>query len=244
MRRRRISTRLAHFWLALACGLEPALCHSQGTTIIYGRFPVTPEQPPGTFTFPQDSEGWRLLGDTTWPANYSLSINGQLAYTFTAARGVYVTPSSLNALVALPVGQLGDAWPVPLAAGQQIGPDAAGYVWISDPVGGSLLTWTYDGGAGGPESTGLFTGVASAYLGLQFQQDGQTYYGWARVGTPYPGLNIGWLFDYAYQTTPGTPIFAGEGAVPEPSTWALLSAGGILFWLLGRGIRMASWKVE
>lgn len=225
-------------WPALAAflALSTTRSHAQGT-VVYGRFPLTPEQPPGTFTFPQDSEGWRLLGDTTWPANYSFLINGQLAYTFTAARGIYVTPSSLNALIAIPVGQIpgGGGWAVPLAAGQQIGPSAAGYVWISDPVGGSLLTAMYDGGAGGPESIGLFTGVESGYLGLQFQQSGQTYYGWARVGTPYQGLNIGWLYDYAYETRPDTPILAG--AIPEPSTSALLTVGGTLFWLLRRARR-------
>jgi len=218
--------------LAVLLSLFAVDAGAQGT-IIYGRFPVTPEQPPGTFTFPQDSEGWRLFGDTIWPASYSLSINGQVAYTFTAGRGIYVTPSSLNALVAIPVGQIpgGGGWAVPLAAGQQIGSEAAGYVWISEPVGGSLLTYSYDGGAGGLEHSGLFTGVESAYLGLQFQENGQTYYGWARVGTPFAGLNIGWLFDYAYETRPNTPILAGAG-VPEPSTLALLLVSGAAFWLV------------
>lgn len=217
-------------WLlpVLAAFLVLAATRSHAQGIIYGRFPVTPEQPPGAFTFPQDSEGWRLLGVSEFPANYEFVINGQLAYTFTAAggvRGVSVTPSSsLNALIAIPVGQLGGGgWAVPLAAGQIIGPDAAGYVWISDPAGGSLLTATYDGGAGGQESVGLFTGGESAYLGLQFQQNGQTYYGWARIETSVGGISLAWLYDYAYQTSPNTPILAG--AVPEPSTWALFGLG-------------------
>jgi hypothetical protein len=47
----------------------------------------------------------------------------------------------------------------------------------------------------------------TAYLGAMFQINGQTYYGWA-------WLNVGWhsavLKGYAYESTPGTPINAGQ----------------------------------
>jgi hypothetical protein len=84
---------------------------------------------------------------------------------------------------------------------------------------------------------GTFLGVESAYIGLQFMLDDGVHYGWARVGCPVTGLGGGWIYEAAYDIRPDTLILAG--AVPEPSTWALLSAGGILFWLLGRGKRMA-----
>jgi hypothetical protein len=77
-------------------------------------------------------------------------------------------------------------------------------------------------------SDGYFTGVESAYIGLQFQDAGQTY-GWARAGAPVIGINGGWVYDYAYETTPNTPIFAGQRAVPEPSAWPLLILGAAMF---------------
>ena len=88
---------------------------------------------------------------------------------------------------------------------------------------------------------GYFTGMESAYIGLQFQIAGQTYYGWARAGAPVVGINGGWIYDYAYETVPNTPILAGEGEVPEPSTVALLLALGGAGWLLRRR-RQPVWR--
>jgi hypothetical protein len=59
-------------------------------------------------------------------------------------------------------------------------------------------------------SVGYFTGLESAYMGFSFQQAGQTYYGWVRVGCPISGLNVGWVYDYAYETAPNTSILAGQ----------------------------------
>lgn len=72
---------------------------------------------------------------------------------------------------------------------------------------------------------GLFTG-RNAYMGMEFQIDDQPHYGWVRVDVSQPGLNGGWITEYAYDTRPGMPILAG--AVPEPSTWALLVSGGLV----------------
>jgi len=72
---------------------------------------------------------------------------------------------------------------------------------------------------------GLFTG-RNAYMGAEFQIDGQPHYGWVRVDVSQPGINGGWITEYAYDTRPGMPILAG--AVPEPSTWTLLVGGGVL----------------
>ena len=54
----------------------------------------------------------------------------------------------------------------------------------------------------------------TGYIGLQLNNAGNTYYGWALVETsnydnPAATLTV---LDWAYQNTPGLPIFAGEGS--------------------------------
>jgi len=194
--------------------LSSASASAQGT-IIYGHFPPTIVPPPAT-SFPEDAEGTRLFPGLTGPSTYPLSFNGQLVCTFSADQnGFAIIPSSsLDGVIAVPVGQVGGGFVIPLSAGQQIGPDAQGYTWMQGPTA-YILTANADFGP-----IGLFTGLESAYLGLQFQQAGQDYYGWVRLGAPFAGQNGGWLYDYAYETLPDTPIFAGQG-VPEPSAISL-----------------------
>jgi hypothetical protein len=209
--------------LALACLLRvaPLSVSAQGT-IIYGHFPPTIVPPPAT-SFPEDAEGTRLFPGLTDPSTYPLSFNGQLVCTFSAAQNAFtvIPSSSLDGVIAVPVGQLGDGFAVPLTAGQQIGPGAQGYAWMQGPTA-FALTANADFGP-----IGLFTGLESAYLGLQFQQAGQTYYGWVRLGAPFTGQNGGWLYDYAYETTPDTPISAGAG-VPEPTSISLFALAAAL----------------
>ena len=211
-------------WLALALlsalAVREAVGQSNYQGIVYGHFPITPTPPPPAYVFPEDSQGWQLSGFVGYPSvSYDFLINGQGAYTFWAAgSGVAVNPSSpLNAVVYVPMDQFGAGDAIPLTYGQLIGPDAAGWAWsVGDwPVG--LTANLFSGVGGYPMSQGYFTGLESAYLGLCFQQNGQTYYGWVRLGVPYAGLNSCWLYDYAYSTTPDTPIVAGMG-VPDPST--------------------------
>jgi hypothetical protein len=62
-------------------------------------------------------------------------------------------------------------------------------------------------------------------VGFDLVDDGLNYYGWIQLSNP---LNIiaGQAVDWAYESAPNTPIIAG--AVPEPSTLAFLSLGGLL----------------
>ena len=218
-------------WLIPALAVLLALAteaRGQGT-IVYGQFPVT-----GGTTFPYDANGERVWSVTPdFPQTANIVINGQVAFTFYSGTVFSIQPSSLNAVIAvqpyLPNSLASLA--MPLAAGQQIGSDAAGGSWLPNIYVGAIITSARDSGTIGqvPLTDGYFTGIESAYIGLQFQDAGQTYYGWARAGAPVVGINGGWVYDYAYETTPNTPIFAGQGAVPEPSTWPLLLLGAAIF---------------
>jgi hypothetical protein len=65
----------------------------------------------------------------------------------------------------------------------------------------------------------------TGYAGIQLINGEDIYYGWIQVSVSnYNNGNItGTLIDWAYNDTPGEAIQAG--AVPEPSTLALLGAG-------------------
>jgi hypothetical protein len=220
------------------CWLLPALAvffvqSVLGQGIVYIKMPPTVRPtngPPGTtpVTFPEDALG-TYVGDPL-----SIVINGQTVLTFSSGTSFSVNGTSTSGIISQqPFLDFPDTiWVVLLDAGQQIGPNADGYGWFS---GGLLASSTGSGTqGGGPLTGGYFAGAEAAYFGFDFQQDGQTYYGWMDVGSPYvTGTGgVGWLYSYAYETTPNTPIFAGE--VPEPSTWVLFGAGGTALWSFRR----------
>jgi hypothetical protein len=55
--------------------------------------------------------------------------------------------------------------------------------------------------------------ASSRYLGLEFQINGETHYGWARLSVKWNHrehlLSVG-LTGFAYETEPNTPILAGQ----------------------------------
>jgi len=176
---------------------------------------------------------WDSLGTQVGP-DFPIVINGQTVLTFSTPivagqpSAFVVQASSTSAIIGRqPYLDFPDVWAVPLAAGTEVGPSAADYGWF----GGGLLTAARDSHTIGepPLTVGYFTGLESAYLGFQFQQNSETYYGWARVGCPIAELNVGWVYDYAYELRPGASILAG--VVPEPSALALLLLFGPALWL-------------
>ncbi len=70
---------------------------------------------------------------------------------------------------------------------------------------------------------GLFLGQ-TAYIGTEFQIEGQTHYGWIQFEDRI-GSSGGYLLDYAYESEPGVGILAGAIAIPEPSTYVSLILG-------------------
>jgi hypothetical protein len=72
-----------------------------------------------------------------------------------------------------------------------------------------------------------------AYAGVEFRIDGAIHYGWIHLEN-WDWVNVGNVLGWAYETRPGVPILAG--AVPEPSTWALMIGGGVLMmWFRRKG---------
>jgi len=200
-----------------------------GQGIVYVQMPPTIRStngaPPGTtpVTFPEDALG-TYVGDPL-----SIVINGQTVCTFYSggpgSGGFTVNASSTSAIIGQSPNPAfpNDMWVVPFSVGQGIGSDADGFTWTNN----GLLAYSLDSETIGepPLSVGYFAGVESAYMGFDFQQSGQTYYGWISLGSPYvTGTGgVGWIYSYAYETTPDTSITAG--AVPEPSAIGLISLG-------------------
>ena len=76
-------------------------------------------------------------------------------------------------------------------------------------------------------SFGPWAGVDNGYMGLEFEADEQTYYGWARITTDYDDIYVV-IHEWAYESTPGIGIAAGAtGVIPEPATFTLIWIGGL-----------------
>ena len=196
-------------------------------TIVYVHAPLSnPNGNPNQL--PWDSQGTQVGAD------FPIVINGETVLAFSTPMvlgqpsALVVRPSFTSAIIGQqPYLDVPDnVWAVPLSVGTEIGSTAAGYSWLRGD-GDCLLTAARDGGIIGQPSltAGYFTGLESAYLGFRFQQSGEAYYGWVRIGCPVAAFNAGWVYEYAYETRPNTLISAG--AVPEPSAMALFTVAGI-----------------
>lgn len=95
---------------------------------------------------------------------------------------------------------------------------------------------------GGSTYAGAWRNAANRYLGLKFQQDGKTHYGWARLTMVDGRFCAGLLTGYAYETVPNKPIVAGktkeadEGGL-QPATLGHLARGSsaLAGWRSGAG---------
>jgi hypothetical protein len=100
----------------------------------------------------------------------------------------------------------------PLSEGDEIGPDqvfSGGTVDLESfifkcgkPKGGTC--WYAHSGPWHVVLRG------SRYLGLSFQLNGETYYGWAQLTLLKGGVDGAKLSGFAYESTPGMPINAGQ----------------------------------
>jgi hypothetical protein len=141
---------------------------------------------------------------------FSLDLNNDGVIDFTLTLQVGVIPCVLGGFGALsfvdeiPANRNGveGVLPSALKRGDSIGSSQTFYA-------GSRQLRRYDGCNGGHVS-GEF-GAAKAYLGLMLQSMGKTYYGWARLSVIADATEASvTLTGYAYETTPGEPINAGQ----------------------------------
>jgi len=158
-----------------------------------------------------------LLAGSSHAAIVSLSVNQTIT---TGEIEFYYNPIALTANTghALQDAHLGHA------STTAIGNYYGGYSVTSSPVTSDTeldlsTVWNSIG-------VGVSDGLINAYYGIRADAGGGNYnYGWAQVSTT-PGSAT--LVQLAFETTTNTGIKAGAGAVPEPSSMALvtLAVGG------------------
>jgi hypothetical protein len=122
--------------------------------------------------------------------------------------------SGVNAsmiLGASGIARLGSGVPVS-AGGPFVSTSSLGWYFRSLTSGGTNSS--YSGGPWGSGGTG--------FVGFRFENNSNTYLGWARLDLN-PGDLDGEVLDFAYESSPGTAITTG--AVPEPSSLSLLALG-------------------
>jgi hypothetical protein len=137
-----------------------------------------------------------------------------------------------NRIAALAKGCLGGEAAAPLALGATIGP---GMLLGAKASCMAVMDSFY--------SFGPWINKQNHYLGFAFEVNGQTHYGWARMSMQgffcFPC--IGRIFGYAYETTPGKSIVAGDeghgtqastqdSAAPTPLGALALGAPGLQLW--------------
>lgn len=209
------------FQLGLAEGL------GQGT-IVYGRLsnPNPSPIPP-----PWDDSGYPMPGPGRQPLELDFNGDGLNEVGFHVFDTTfYVYGMGETRILTYPPipPDINSFLPV-LPGGVQIGaaPPDQQLMWrqaISLAPDGRPYTATFNG-AWNTGYSGLWHGV-EGYVGIEFRIGQDHNYAWVRVGAPFVGLYGGYVYEWAYETRPGVPILAG--AIPEPSTCALLIAGGFL----------------
>jgi hypothetical protein len=206
-------------WLVLAWALAPAgLALSQGTIIYHqSTLPISPVIG-RQFDLNDDGQTDLRFYDASYlPASYWA----------TDASGV----GSARLLVVPNLGVDGGSHLAALNLGFLIGDSLSpGLSWAAQNApnnyGDAVVIGSYlpEIPQGGPVPVGFFYDTF-AFMGVHFQIGSDWHYGWVRIrgGTAGVGedgqfhLNPpAWILDWAYESRPNTPIFAG--AVPEPST--------------------------
>jgi hypothetical protein len=172
--------------------------------------------------------------DVTIKSRYILDLNHDGVAAFTLVNSaVNTTSGGFNYFFVKPAignaveGQTGKhrhPWALALKGGARVGYKqhfAQGRATMATSYG------FWDGSGRG----GYWLNVANRYLGLKFEIDGRTHYGWARLSVQASGTSItSTLTGYAYETIPNEPIIAGKTKGPDvitaqPASLGHLAAG-------------------
>jgi hypothetical protein len=152
---------------------------------------------------------------------YNLDLNHDRTVDFLIQQWNYGNWPSNNQLLADPAvgnGVLGKRYIASaLASGASIGPDQ---MFIAgDSNGEIMLSITHFTTGGVSYVHGPWANVRNRYLGLKFQINGETHYGWARLSVKRQQFHFtALLTGYAYETTPNTAIKAGQTSDASPAT--------------------------
>jgi len=163
-----------------------------------------------------------------WSQDFDLDRDGVPDYRFANDGAIsYVNPLGSNRQIANPAipPDMGSLL-APLFAGEIVGssldPVLGEWVDQSSPnlAWHSAISGCFNIGCSGPFA------YRTAFMGFDFVAgDGERHFGWLRIDDTIPGGHV-FVVDWAWAVTPGESIMAG--AVPEPSTLALLLGGGVL----------------
>ncbi len=148
-------------------------------------------------------------------SSYNLDVNndGVTDFTITIEEvivGPYLigsvseTPASENAVLIGPLSEGDEIGPDQGFTGGTLGPESFVYGCSFGVIGHSGCGWRFSGPWDAPHLKG------NRYLGLSFQLNGETYYGWVQLRLPKGGADGVKLSGYAYESTPGMPINAGQ----------------------------------
>jgi hypothetical protein len=168
------------------------------------------------------------------PVYFPLDLNGGGAdYTFAASItsvGFFREAGNRYLIVPSPPPNIG-GFVAPVQSGSEIGPNSGDgeLDWFGNDDFAMLGVWVSTG------TGGYFPGQR-AYVGVEFDIDGATHYGWidVYVSELAPGALI---YGWGYESTPGMSIIAG--AVPEPSSILLIMTGSLAL-LLSRAKKKAA----
>jgi hypothetical protein len=159
----------------------------------------------------------------TQPGSYGFNLSGPSSDDITITAYLKSgTTNEIDAATNVGVGIVADASNVAaLAFGDLIDPTNTS----AFGTGGKM--YGYD--TSGPFTGGCWSSSGGwSYLGFYFTGSGGPQAGWAKIATTADGSGSSFrVLDYAYENDANTAITAGEGAVPEPSTMALIALGGV-----------------
>ena len=148
---------------------------------------------------------------------YQIDLNHDGIVDFSLSNAVTITTDQFfwQLLLGIPVGNaalgtfVGHGFPIDARAmnsGSKIGPGGAFY------QSRGMLASVYYGG-GGLNVQGNWADVSNRYLGVRFQINGETHFGWVRLNVQINTTKLtvfSRVTGYAYETTPNQAIDAGE----------------------------------